>query len=167
MGRVEDALGHLSRAAQGNVSPGSYTSLADLLLQIGNVADAKVVMAKYPGSRRHADSSYDNVMGHIALAEGDIVAAERAFRKCKEVTGEDVVWWGSMAKLRITEAKRATEMLAYRAAKQALGEALEFTSQGLTLRGDNPILLRLDKDIRLMKEALARREQSGQSEVAK
>lgn len=143
MGKKTEALSYLSKAAKGTASPASYTSLADLYLDMGRTKDAAGVMDRFPGPR---DSTYYNVMGNIARREERFLDAEKHFDRCAKAGEKGVVLRGSMAHLRLAQAKKAIEGLAFEAARAYLLQADEEIRRGLELDPANVPLLSLKND---------------------
>jgi tetratricopeptide (TPR) repeat protein len=143
MGKQMEALQYLTRAAKGDSLPASYLSLADLYLEMGKLAEAKRSLDSYPGAK---SAAYYNVAGNIARREERFLEAEELLRKCLRMEGEDVVLLGSIASLKIAQAEKALEMLAYTAAKAYIVDAEEAIRKGLTMENDNQTLLWLKAD---------------------
>jgi len=153
IGNNEQALEHLRIAADGTATSAPYTSLADLYLEMGSIEEAKGVMEKYRGRK---DGPYHNVIGQIALKELDFSRAEMEFRKCKQKSGADLVYCGSFATLRMAQAEKALEMLAFEGAKAYVVEAEFNINAGLRLDPDNEKLLSLRAKVGELKKRFLR-----------
>lgn len=151
----EKAVQHFLRAAVDRTSPASYTALADLYLDLGNVDAAERTIKGYPG---RPDGSCLNVLGHIARRRQEFKEAERLFKKCLAVDGPSVVVFGSIAQLCLDRANVDLSYGMTEPARAHLSDMEDALVRGLEVEPRNTTLLRLreageDLRRRILREA--------------
>ncbi|MCB9682658.1 MAG: TIR domain-containing protein [Alphaproteobacteria bacterium] len=136
----KEAIRHFKRAATGRTSPASYTALADLYLDIGDIDAAERVMNQYPGSQ---DSSCFNVLGHIARRRQEFGKAEKLFERCRRMDGDSVVIYGSLAQLFLDQAAIEVSYGLVEQARAHISQLEDALLRGLDMDPQNSTLLRL------------------------
>ncbi|TMA30006.1 MAG: tetratricopeptide repeat protein, partial [Deltaproteobacteria bacterium] len=150
-GNAAEAVAYLRRATKTKESFASYTSLADLYLQLGEVHQAVEVMSRYPGPKDKP--AYHNVMGNIARIQERFIEAEKHFATCEQSGDRGVRTYGSIAQLRLDQGRKALEAAAWESALAYVTQAEVAVEKGLRVEAENRALVRLKKDAGSMRLA--------------
>lgn len=140
VGRFTEAKEHLEIAVSDPAMAFSYTALADVYLQLGDINEAEKTLGKFPG-RREGNASYLSTEGNILRLKEEFEKAERFLKKANKLEPDNPVHYGGLAQLKYDQAQQAISNGKKQIAFISIDEAKGFLANGLNIDRNNDVLL--------------------------
>jgi len=146
IGRFTQAKEHLEIAVSDPANAFSYTALADVYLQLGDVDEAQKTLEKFPG-RKEDNASYLSTKGNVLRLKEEFGEAEKFLRKANRLEPDNPVHYGGLAQLKYDQAQLAISNDKKQIALISIDEAKSFLSKGLNLDRNNEALLSIQHTV--------------------
>lgn len=140
IGRFTKAKEHLEIATSDPTMAFSYTALADVYLQLGDINKAEKTLEKFPG-RKGDNASYLSTKGNILRLKEKFGEAEKFLEKASKLEPDNPVHYGGLAQLKYAQAQQAISNDKKQITLILIDEAKTFLAKGLNIDRNNEVLV--------------------------